>query len=71
MMFARHFGACEVLLSTDTLQYSDYDKYESARFDKKAKSKRHAEIFPEDCNRAFELGVRMTSGKIAEPPSKF
>ena len=58
----RHFGACELLLCTDTLQFSDYDKYESERFDKEAKAKRHAEVFPEDCRRAFELGVRMATG---------
>ena len=66
MILERHFGACELLLSTDTLQYSDYDKYESEIFDKEAKVKRHAEVFPEDCKRAFELGFRMASGRISE-----
>lgn len=61
MMLEMHFGQCEVLLSTDTLQYSDYDKYEAEMFDKEAKYKRHAEVFPEDCQRAFALGVRMAS----------
>jgi multimeric flavodoxin WrbA len=61
------FGACELLLSTDTMQYSDYDKFESGLFNKEAKIKRHAEVFPEDCRRAFELGVRMASGNIPEP----
>ena len=64
MMLEMHFGACELLLSTDTFQYSDYDQYESGIFDKEAKAKRRAEVFPEDCKRAFELGVRMASGKI-------
>jgi hypothetical protein len=64
MMLERHFGACELLLSTDTLQYSDYDKYESELFDKEVKAKRHAEVFPKDCKRAFELGVRMATGQI-------
>ena len=67
MMLEMHFGACELLLSTDTLQYSDYGKYESEMFDTEAKIKRHAEVFPEDCKRAFELGVRMASGEIPEP----
>jgi hypothetical protein len=40
-----------------------YDEYESEMFDTEAKVKRHAEVFPEDCKRAFELGVRMASGK--------
>ncbi len=68
MMLGMHFGACELLLCTDTLQYSDYDKFEAELWDKAAKYKRHAEVFPEDCKRAFELGVRMASGKAAEPP---
>ena len=59
--FERHFGACELLLSTDTLQFSNYDKYESERFDKEAKVKRNAEVFPLDCKRAFELGVRLAN----------
>ena len=67
MILGMHFGACELLLSTDTLQYSNYDEFEAGRFDKEAKYKRHAEVFPEDCQRAFELGVRMASGEIPEP----
>jgi multimeric flavodoxin WrbA len=69
MTLQMHFGACEVLLSTDTLQYSDYDKYESEMFDAHAKVRRHAEVFPEDCKRAFELGVRMASGQVQEQES--
>ena len=68
MTLEMHFGACELLLSTDTLQYRDYDKFEAEMWDKAAKYKRHAEAFPEDCKRAFELGVRMASGKVPEPP---
>jgi multimeric flavodoxin WrbA len=64
MILERHFGACELLLSTDTLQFGDYNKYESERFDKEAKAKRHAEVFPQDCKRAFELGVRMATGQF-------
>jgi hypothetical protein len=67
MVLGMHFGACEVLVSTNTLQYSDYDQFESEIFDKEAKYKRHAEVFPEDCRRAFELGIRMASGKVPEP----
>jgi hypothetical protein len=63
-MLKLHFGACELLLCTDTLQYSDYDKYESEMFDKEAKKKRHNEVFPKDCHRAYELGVRMASGIV-------
>jgi len=59
--FERHFRACELLLCTDTLQFSDYDNFESERFDKQAKAKRNAEVFPLDCKRAFELGVRLAN----------
>lgn len=55
------FGECELMLCTDTLQYDDYEKYESEAFDGKTKLKRHKELFPEDCKRAFELGVRLAS----------
>jgi multimeric flavodoxin WrbA len=61
MALEKHFGTCELLLSTDTLQYSDYNKYESEIFNREAKIRRHAEVFPADCRRAFELGVRMAS----------
>ena len=67
MTLAMHFGACEVLLATDTQQYTDYDKYEVELFNKEDKYKRHAEVFPEDCKRAFALGVRMASGKVPDP----
>jgi len=55
----RIFGNCELLLSTDTYQFSDYSKYLSTGFDAEAKKKRHEEIFPQDCRRAFELGTRL------------
>lgn len=67
MTLGMHFGACELLLSSDTLQYSDYDKYEAEAFDKNAKLQRHTKVFPDDCTRAFALGVRMASGKVPDP----
>lgn len=57
------FGPCELLLCTDTLQYGDYDKYESEMFDRDAKFRRHAEVFPQDCRRAFELGARVAASR--------
>jgi multimeric flavodoxin WrbA len=56
----RVFGNCEVLLSTDTLQFPDYSKYVSTLFDPVAKAKRHEEVFPEDCARAYELAAKLT-----------
>lgn len=56
----RIFGRCEVLLSTDTLQFDDYSKYENTRFDPDAKQRRHREAFPRDEAGAFALGKRLT-----------
>jgi multimeric flavodoxin WrbA len=66
MTLGMHFGACELLISSDTLQYSDYDKFEAEAFDRNAKRQRHAKVFPDDCTRAFGLGVRMASGKVPD-----
>ncbi|MEL7642277.1 MAG: flavodoxin family protein [Solidesulfovibrio sp.] len=59
-VMARTFGACELLLATDTMQFDDYDKYLSTVWDAAAKRKRHEEVFPEDCAKAFALGERLT-----------
>jgi multimeric flavodoxin WrbA len=58
---ARFFGSCEVLLCTDTFQFSDYSKYVSTVWDAEAKARRRAEIFPQDCARAFEMGRRLAA----------
>jgi multimeric flavodoxin WrbA len=59
MLLARVFGTCESLLVTDTMQFDDYSKYVSSAFDPAAKAKRHREVFPEDCRKAFALGKRL------------
>jgi multimeric flavodoxin WrbA len=56
---ARVFGNCEVLLCTDTLQFSDYSKYVSTAFDPAAKTRRRREVFPQDCARAYQLGAKL------------
>ncbi|WP_207260929.1 flavodoxin family protein [Desulfovibrio sp. Huiquan2017] len=58
---ARHFGSCELLLSTNTTQYSDYDKFETG-FDKNDKARQRAEQFPRDLQAAKELGARLARG---------
>jgi multimeric flavodoxin WrbA len=58
---ARIFGSCEILCSTDTYQFDDYSKYLSTRWDAVAKAKRRAEVFPEDCAKAFALGQQLAS----------
>ena len=46
-------------MSFDTLQFDDYAKYEAGIFDAGEKAKRHEEVFPADCERAFAMGARL------------
>ncbi|WAI02164.1 flavodoxin family protein [Methanogenium organophilum] len=63
------FGHAESLLSCDTYQFSDYSLYESDIFDAAAKKQRYDEVFPQDCEAAFQMGVRLAQERIKrEPP---
>ena len=59
MVMARIFGKSESLFVYDTYQFDDYSKYETTVFDVEAKAKRRKEEFPKDCQKAFEMGVRV------------
>lgn len=52
-------GPTELIEATDTLQFDDYSKYETAMFDVPAKLKRHEEVFPEDLKKAYDAGVAL------------
>jgi multimeric flavodoxin WrbA len=54
----RIFGNSETLMVTDTYQFDDYSKVVAPQFDPEHKAKRRSDIFPIDCQRAFEMGVR-------------
>ena len=58
-----YFGHCETLLATDTMQVKDYSLYHLASWDGEAKRIRHETVFPEDCRRAYELGVKLAFAK--------
>lgn len=60
------FSHTETLISCDTFQFSDYSLYESDIFDATAKKKRYDEVFPQDCEAAFQMGVRLAE----ERPTK-
>jgi multimeric flavodoxin WrbA len=53
----RIYGASEYLCSCDTYQFDDYSKVVSSRFDPEKKALRRKEIFPKDCEKAFDMGV--------------
>lgn len=52
------FGASESLSSFDTYQFEDYSQVVADRFDPEKKAKRRKEMFPRDCEKAFEMGAR-------------
>jgi len=62
MTLQRIYGAAEHMCSFDTYQFDDYSKYVSSRFDPENKLQRHKEVFPQDCKKAFEMGVRLAGG---------
>jgi multimeric flavodoxin WrbA len=62
LFLARIFGSGETLLSFDTYQFKDYSKVIAPRFNPEEKLKRRKEIFPKDCQKAFELGARFAGG---------
>jgi multimeric flavodoxin WrbA len=53
------YGSCESFFCTETLQFEDYDKVVFSYFDPEERRKRHREVFPQDCKRAFDLGARL------------
>lgn len=53
------FGTSESFCSFDTYQFEDYSKVVADRFDAVHKAKRHQEIFPQDCQKAFGMGARL------------
>ena len=58
------FGSAESLLCFDTYQFEDYSKIVADRFDPEKKAARRREVFPKDCEKAFEMGARL-AGKDA------
>ena len=56
------FGASESLCSYNTFQFDDYSKVVATRFDPVKKAQRRADVFPKDCEKAFEMGVRIARG---------
>lgn len=58
MFLGRIFGSSESLVVTDTYQFDDYSKYVNS-FNVEEKTKIRKEVFPVDCEKAFDLGVRL------------
>ena len=59
-------GRSETLYCFDTYQFDDYSKVRVDYFDPEKKAKRHKEVFPVDCEKAFELGIKMTEVRAGQ-----
>ena len=53
-------GPVESIYANDTYQFDDYSKYVATVFDSDKKAKSKEEQFPEDCKKAYEMGLRFT-----------
>lgn len=61
-MLGTFVGPTRVLTSSETLQVSDYSRYNWTIFDPEARKHRHETVFPQDQKKAFELGGQMVDG---------
>ncbi len=61
MFLKRIFGESEYLICCDTCQFEDYSRIDQQRFDPEQKAARRKEQFPQDCRRAFDMGVRLAT----------
>jgi multimeric flavodoxin WrbA len=52
-------GPVKTVISTDTLQVNNYEKYDWSMFDVDAKKKRRETVFPEELRKAFDTAVEM------------
>ena len=55
-MLGRMFGESRTLAVGETLQTDDYSKYHMSRFDEADRRRIRDEVFPLQCDKAFELG---------------
>ncbi len=58
---SRFVGPAETLISGNTLQLKDYSRtdWPWTLFDPEDKKKRHETVFPEECRKAFEMGMNL------------
>ncbi len=56
-------GSVEVYACCDTLQVTDYSKYNMASFNEEHKKEMRAKQFPQDLEKAFQMGVHLSGGK--------
>lgn len=52
-------GPTKVLISGNTLQVNDYSRYNWTAFDPNEKQERHNTVFPEELNKAYQMGAEL------------
>ena len=57
-------GHAEALYAYNTYQFDDYSQYVNDLFDERIKAQQRQEVFPKDCERAFNMGVRFAKGDV-------
>ena len=55
--FNTFVGPCTTMICGNTLQVHDYSRYNWSMFDPEAKKPRHEAIFPQEKEKAFQLGA--------------
>ena len=61
----RIFGQAETLCAYETLQFEDYDKVVFDYFDPVERRAVYEKSFPENCRKAYELGIRLATSGVA------
>lgn len=59
----KYVGTTRVMISGNTLQVNDFDKYGWTMYDTEERKKRHTTVFPIEMEKAFDLGFNM----VADP----
>lgn len=59
-------GPTKVLVSGNTLQVNDYERYNWTMFDPEAKKARRESVFPTELQKAYALGTQMAAGEWTE-----
>lgn len=62
-MFKALNGTVQIYPCCDTLQVSDYSKFNMASFNEAHKKQMHETVFPRDIEQAFQLGAELSKSK--------
>lgn len=61
---AGFFGSSEYMVSCQTLQVNDYSRFHMGMFDEAERRQLREDIFPDDCRKAYELGMRIAGAEV-------